>query len=95
MKSIELKEATDRLKETVAVVIGNGELMYMNIFSENDEFLFMDWDEKVREYKLVFTAKDNQSVNVSDDGRLMHLVDKGGYKVQLTLLQPANYWHSK
>lgn len=91
MKSIELKEATDRLKETVAVIVENNELMYINIFPESGEFLFMDWDEEVEEYKLVFAAKDNQSVNVSDDGSLMHLVDKGGYKVQLTLLQPANY----
>jgi hypothetical protein len=95
MKSIELKEATDRLKESLAVIVDNDELMYMNIFmnifSENDEFLLMDWKEEVREYKLVFAAKDNQSVKVSNDGSLMYLVDNGGQKVQLTLLQPANY----
>ena len=94
MKSINLKEATDRLKESLAVIVDNDELMYMNIFSENDEFLLMDWEEEVREYKLVFAAKDNQSVKVSNDGSFMHLVDKSGYKVQLTLLQPANYAHT-
>ena len=98
MKSIELKEAIDRLKETLVVIVDNDALADLTLTDiknkPENQFLYVFWEDegkKRKKHSLKFMEQDNQTIRVTDDGSSMMVKDSEGYKVQLTLLQPANY----
>lgn len=95
MKTIGLKQAYNRLKETVVVIVDNHELADLTLADiENkpeNQFLYVFWEEEGKKHSLKFMEQNNQTIRVTDDGSLMMLEDMEGYKIQLTLLQPANY----
>ena len=98
MKSIELKEAIDRLKETLVVIVDNDALADLTLTDiknkPENQFLYVFWKDegkKRKKHSLKFMEQDNQTIRVTDDGSSMMVKDSEGYKIQLTLLQPANY----
>jgi hypothetical protein len=95
MKTITLKQAFKRLKESSAVIVDNDALIYpslANIKNEPDnQFLYLSWWTDGLQYVVKCMEENNQTVKVTDDGSLMMLKDMEGDKFQLTLLQPANY----
>jgi hypothetical protein len=95
MKSITLKQAFNRLKESAAVIVDNDTLVYPSLAdientSEN-QFLYISWEEEGKKHSIKFMEENNQTVKVTDDGAIMLLEDTEGDRVQLTLLQPATY----
>ena len=95
MKTIGLKQAFNRLKESAAVIVDNDALVYPSLDditnTPENEFLFLSWEVEGKEYRVKCIEKNNQTVKVSDDGSTMLLEDEEGDKIELTLLQPANY----
>lgn len=95
MKTIGLKQAYNRLKESAAVIVDNDALVYPSLAEiENNpenEFLYLSWEEYGRKHSIRCMEQNNQTIKVTDDGALMMLEDTEGDKFQLTLLQPANY----
>jgi hypothetical protein len=95
MKTIGLKEAYKRLKESVAVIVDNDALVYPSLADiENNpenEFLYLSWEEYGRKHSVRCMEQNNQTIKTTDDGALMILEDTEGDRVQLTLLQPADY----
>jgi hypothetical protein len=95
MKTITLKQAFNRLKESSAVIVDNDALVYPSLADiENNpenQFLYLFWELDGQEYSVKCIEQNNQTVKVTDDGSLMLLKDMEGDKFQLTLLQPANY----
>jgi hypothetical protein len=95
MKTIGLKEAYNRLKESVAVIVDNDALVYPSLADiENNpenQFLYLFWELDGQEYSVKCIEQNNQTIKTTDDGALMILEDTEGDRVQLTLLQPADY----
>jgi hypothetical protein len=95
MKTIGLKEAYNRLKESVAVIVDNDALVYPSLADiENNpenQFLYLFWELDGQEYSVKCIEQNNQTIKTTDDGALMILEDIEGDRVQLTLLQPADY----
>jgi hypothetical protein len=95
MKTIGLKQAYNRLQESAAVIVDNDALVYPSLGGiENNpenEFLYLSWEVEGQEYRVKCIEKNNQTVKVSDEGAVMLLEDDEGDKLELTLLQPANY----
>jgi hypothetical protein len=95
MKKIGLKEAHRRLVDSVAVIVDNDALVYPSLADiENNpenEFLYLSWEEYGRKHSVRCMEQNNQTIKVTDDGALMILEDTEGDRVQLTLLQPADY----
>lgn len=93
MKTIGLKDAYGRLGDCVAVIVDNDALVYPSLSEiENDpenQFLYLSWEDKGKEYSVKCMEQNNQTVKVSDDGVLMFLEDMEGDRIQLTLLVPA------
>ena len=91
MKTITLKEAHQILKQSSAVIIDNGIVLFSHVSDLVDddlnEFLQYEWrDDEGLEYNLVFCEGDNQEVKVS--GSFMYLIDtdNGVEETQLTIL---------
>jgi hypothetical protein len=95
MKTIKLKEAYDRLKESSAVIVDNDALIYPSLADIKNEpdnqFLYLSWWTDGLQYVVKCMEENNQTVKVTDDGSLMLLEDMEGDRVQLTLLQPATF----
>jgi hypothetical protein len=95
MKSITLKEAMERLKETLVVIVDNDPLADLTLTGiknkPENEFLYVFWEDEGKKHSLKFMEQDNQTIKVTDDGSSMMVKDSEGYKIQLTLLQLANY----
>lgn len=95
MKTIGLKQAYNRLQESAAVIVDNDALVYPSLGGiENNpenEFLYLSWEVEGQEYRVKCIEKNNQTIKVSDEGAVMLLEDNEGDKLELTLLQPANY----
>jgi hypothetical protein len=95
MKTIGLKQAYNRLKESVAVIVDNDALVYPSLADiENNpenQFLYLFWELDGQEYSVKCIEQNNQTIKTTDDGALMILEDIEGDRVQLTLLQPADY----
>ena len=95
MKKIGLKEAHRRLADSVAVIVDNDALAYPSLAdienSPENEFLYLSWEAYGRKHSVRCMEQNNQTIKVTDDGALMILEDTEGDRVQLTLLQPADY----
>ena len=100
MKTISLKEAYEILERfTTAVVIDDSVLVYPRLSelkdSEDNEFLYLSWEDEGLEYSLKFSEGKNQSVKVS--GSSMFLNDDDAETdadhTQLTILDatPIEY----
>lgn len=99
MKTIGLKQAYNRLKDSAAVIVDNDALVYPSLGGiENNpenQFLYLSWEVEGQEYSVKCMEQNNQTVKVTDDGSLMLLEDMEGDRVQLTLLQPATFEDEK
>jgi len=95
MKTITLKQAFNRLKESSAVIVDNDALIYPSLADIKNEpdnqFLYLSWWTDGLQYVVKCMEENNQTVKVSDDGTVMLLEDDEGDKVQLTLLKPATF----
>jgi hypothetical protein len=100
MKTISLKGAYEILERyTTAVVIDDSVLVYPRLSelkdSEDNEFLYLSWEDEGLEYSLKFSEGKNQSVKVS--GSSMFLNDDDAEtdadQTQLTILDatPIEY----
>jgi hypothetical protein len=100
MKTISLKEAHEILERfTTAVVIDDSVLVYPRLSelkdSEDNEFLYLSWEDEGLEYSLKFSEGKNQSVKVS--GSSMFLNDDDAETdadhTQLTILDTTPIEH--
>jgi hypothetical protein len=93
MKTISLKEAHEILERfTTAVVIDDSVLVYPRLSelkdSEDNEFLYLSWEDEGLEYSLTFSEGKNQSVKVSGSSMFLHDDDAetDADQTQLTIL---------
>jgi hypothetical protein len=100
MKTISLKEAYEILERfTTAVVIDDSVLVYPRLSelkdSEDNEFLYLSWEDEGLEYSLKFSEGKNQSVKVS--GSSMFLNDDDAEtdadQTELTILDTTPIEH--
>lgn len=100
MKTIPLKEAHEILERfTSAVVIDDSVLTYPRLSelkdSEDNEFLYLSWEDEGLEYSLKFSEGKNQMVKVS--GSSMFLNDDDAEtdadQTQLTILDATPIEH--
>lgn len=92
MKKITLKEAYAILENASAVIVDTGFVTYPSLYeltdSDENEFLFLKWDDEGLEFSVKFEEQSNQEVAIS--GYSMFLVDSDGDEMQLTILVPLN-----
>lgn len=77
MKTIPLEEAHKILQDASAIIVYDSVLVYPSLsdleFSDENEFLYVSWEEDGEEYNLKFCEGDNQQVKIV--GYSMFLVD--------------------
>lgn len=68
MKNITLKEAYVILSNATAVIINENALVYPSLWElsgeEENEFLYLSWEDDGHDYSLKFTEGDNFTVKV-------------------------------
>jgi hypothetical protein len=92
MKTITLKEAYNILQDASAVVVEDHVLVYPALSelegSDENEFLYIQWDDEGEEYSLKFCEGENQEVKVS--GSSIFLLDTDAETeedhIQITIL---------
>jgi hypothetical protein len=92
MITLTLKETYEILSDASAIVIDDGALMYPSLAdledSDDNEFLYLGWEEEGLEYSVKFREGENQTVKAS--GSSLFLIDSEGDEVQLSILTPLN-----
>jgi len=91
MRKIPLKEAYEIL-ENCAGVICNNIITYPTLAmledSDENEFLYINWEDGGREFNVKFCEGENQEVAVV--GSVMYLTDNEGDVCEVTILEKIN-----
>ena len=78
MKIITLKEAYNILQDASAVIIDDNVLVYpaldMIEGSDENEFLYLSWDDEGLGYEVKFCEGDNQEVEVAGSSLFLYAV---------------------
>ena len=89
MKIITLKEAYNILQDASAVIIDDNVLVYpaldMIEGSDENEFLYLSWDDEGLGYEVKFCEGDNQEVEVAGSSLFFYAVGDI-YRTEVTIL---------
>jgi len=94
MKKITLKEAYDILEKASAVIIDDNALVYRSLWeldgNDENEFLYLSWENDRDEYNLKFCEGDNKEVKVSGSSLFLYDTDADDETclTKLTILVP-------
>ena len=92
MKTITLEEAYKILENCSGVIVDDGAILYPSVWELNgkdeNEFLYLSWEEEGLEFNVKFNEGSNREVKVS--GCSMFLIEGDGEETQLTILVPQN-----
>ena len=94
MKKITLDKAYHILENAAALIVDDNVLVYPSLSQltddDDNEFLFLSWNDEGKEFNLKFTQGDNPSVGV--EGNSMFLFDTDAVSnhdhTQITVLVP-------
>lgn len=96
MKTINLKEAYDILNECSGIIIEDSVILYPQLGDldgdDENEFLFLFWDDDGAEYNMKFCEGDNREITISSSSMFLYDRDCETPEgvTQLTILQPKN-----
>lgn len=92
MKNIPIEDAYKILEDASAIIINDSVLVYPNLsdldFSDENEFMYLSWDEEGLEYDLHFNEGDNQMVKIVGSSMFLYDTDADGEEdhTQITIL---------
>lgn len=92
MKNIPIEDAYKILEDASAIIINDSVLVYPNLsdidFSDENEFMYLSWDEEGLEYNLKFNEGDNQMVKIVGSSMFLYDTDANGEEdhTQITIL---------
>lgn len=90
MKLISLEEAYSLLEQCAAVVVDNNAVVYPSLWGltddEEDDFLYLSWEDEGDEFNLKFSQGPNGQVKVENG--IMYLIESKGEVISLLLLEP-------
>lgn len=96
MKTIKLKEAYDILNECSGVIIEDSVILYPQLADldgdDENEFLFLFWDDDGAEYNMKFCEGDNREITISGSSMFLYDTDceKPEGVTQISILEPKN-----
>lgn len=92
MKTIILQQAYSILKNCAGVITEDHIITYPILSDltgeDNNQWLYLSWDEDGLEYSRTFLEKENNNVKIA--GSSMFLKDNEGEEIQLTILTVQN-----
>jgi len=92
MKNIPLEDAYKILEDASAIIINDSILVYPCLsdleYSDENEFMYISWDEEGLEYNLNFCEGDNQMVKIVGSSMFLYDTDSNGEEdhTQITIL---------
>ena len=92
MKNIPIEDAYKILEDASAIIINDSVLVYPSLsdleFSDENEFLYISWDEEGLVYDLHFNEGDNQMVKIVGSSMFLYDTDANGEEdhTQITIL---------
>jgi hypothetical protein len=96
VKKITLEKAFDIIQHASALIINDSTLLYPGLWeltgTDDNEFLYLSWEEDGLEYHLTFTEGQNREVEVSGSSLFLYdtNADDETCHTQITILQTAN-----
>ena len=90
MKTIELKEAHEIIRNCSAIIVDDDFLIYSSLTEleghDDNEFMYLSWDMGDNDYSAKFNERLNFEIDV--EGNSMYLFDISGDKYKITPLFP-------
>lgn len=92
MKKIPLHEALAILQNCSAVIVDDNALTYPSTDEltgdDDNEFLYLAWDDGNQEFCATFTEGDNRMVKVAGSSMFLFDTDGDDEECQITILSP-------
>ena len=96
MKTITLEKAFEILVDADGIVIDDGVILYPSLDKltgcDENEFMYLSWDDEGLEYSIKFCEGDNREVKISGSSMFLYDTDADGDEdhTQISILKEIN-----